>query len=268
MLTSSNGVKKLIHMETLVTDSTFGPVAHVVERMGRAFLVVCEHASKRIPAEFADLGLAPGLLSSHIAWDPGALGLAKALAEALDAPLVHGGVSRLIYDCNRPPEAPDAIPEVSEIHKIPGNCGLSRTARQARINEVYQPFHERLAEAIRACRPAVLVTIHSFTPTYRGLARAVELGILHGIDPRFALAMMENEPEGSRYNIRLNEPYGPEDKVAHILDRHGVGNGLLNVMIEVRNDLLTTPDQQRTVAELLSPWIMRTQAAVDAGEGA
>lgn len=241
-------------------DPDLGPAVHVrPARPDAAVLIVCEHASNRIPATFGDLGLAPALRDSHIAWDPGALPLAEALAGRFGAPLVHGGISRLVYDCNRPPEAPDAIPAISEIHAVPGNAGLSPEARLRRVEGVYEPFRARLAEEIATRRAALslLVTVHSFTPVYRGERRAVEVGLLHGTDPRFAAAMAAAPPKGWRRDTRINQPYGPEDGVAHTLDLHGPPNRLMSVMLEIRNDLIASAADQRAMADALAPWIGR-----------
>ncbi len=86
-------------------------------------LLVCEHASQRLPERIGSLGLSPDALSSHIAWDPGALAVCRLLSAALDATLVYQRFSRLVYDCNRPPEAESAMPQTSEIFAIPGNQG-------------------------------------------------------------------------------------------------------------------------------------------------
>ncbi len=228
-------------------------------------VVVCEHAANRTSGRFGDLGIDAALMTSHIAWDPGALGVAKALADAFGAPLVHGGLSRLLYDCNRPPEARDAIPARSEVHDIPGNRDLSEAGRARRIAEIYEPFHAGLNDMLQS-RPAlpVLITVHSFTPVYRGVTRAVELGILHGEDPTLARAMLATTPKDNRYETRINAPYGPADGVAYTLDRHGSANGLLNVMLEIRNDLIATPEAEQAMADLLAPWLERAIAA--AGE--
>ena len=227
-------------------------------------VVVCEHAVNRMSARFGDLGIDPALLDSHIAWDPGALGVAEALAKSFRAPLVHGGLSRLLYDCNRPPQAKDAIPDRSEIHDIPGNRALSETERTRRVEEIYNPFHASLADVLhtRPARP-VLITVHSFTPVYRGVTRAVELGILHGEDPTLARAMLTTAPEDNRFDTRINEPYGPADGVAYTLDRHGSANGLLNVMLEIRNDLIATSAAEQAMARMLAPWL---EAAMGAAE--
>ena len=251
--------------ESQLTGADYGEVVHVTPAAGLPeVVVVCEHASNRVPAALADLGVDACVLESHVAWDPGALPVAQHLAAALDAPLVSGGISRLVYDCNRPPEAPSAIPARSEVHDIPGNRDLSAEARQLRVSAVYEPFRRTLAEVIasNAQTLRLMVTVHSFTPVFHGAPRAVELGVLHGSDTRFARAMMASAAPDAAYVIRLNEPYSAADGVAHTLDLQGSANGLLNVMIEVRNDLIRTEDQQATIAAFLADWIARTRTAL------
>src|SRR6478752_8459128 len=118
------------------------PVAAVENPQGRSpILLICEHASNRLPARYGTLGLGPAELESHIAWDPGALGVAQALSRLLDAPLIHAGVSRLVLDLNREPSAPDSIWTLSERTTIPGNLDLDATERATRVREVYEAFH-------------------------------------------------------------------------------------------------------------------------------
>jgi predicted N-formylglutamate amidohydrolase len=254
----------LFTMDVVQVDQEFGPVVHVRPAGPDAdVILVCEHASNRFPAGDA-FGLPPELRESHIAWDPGALGVAEGLAERLAAPLVHGGVSRLVYDCNRPPEAHDAITERSETFDIPGNASISDAARRQRVERVYHPFRDRLAGEIETRRAALalLVTVHSFTPVFYGRKREVELGILHGSETCFALEMAATRPPGCALDTRINEPYGPENGVTHTLDLHGTPNGLLNVMLEIRNDLIDTADRQWEMAEMLAPWIRATLARI------
>ena len=246
----------------------FGTVVHTATASGLpSVVVVCEHASKRIPAFLGDMGLSAEALESHIAWDPGALAVAKLMAAQMSAPLVSGGVSRLVYDCNRPPEAKGAMPLRSEDIDIPANATMTPEQRQARIDNVYRPFSQALSDMIAQHKASLrlMVTVHSFTPVYLGQKRAVELGILHGADDRFAKAMMADQPKGAAYVTLLNEPYSAADGVAHTLDAQAAPNGLLNVMIEVRNDLIRTPDQQQAVADCLVPWINRTLSGFDRG---
>ncbi len=251
-------------------DPGFGPVVHIDDAPGRpSVVVVCEHASRRIPDGLGDMGLSAEALRSHIAWDPGALPVAQLLARQLNGVLVHGGVSRLVYDCNRPPEARDAMPELSEDTPIPANLELSVSARQERIEGIYVPFCRGLEDVLTRHRRTLklMVTVHSFTPIYRGAPRDVELGLLHGKDARFAKAMLASAAPELPLLTRLNEPYSAADGVAHTLDRHAAPNGLLNVMIEIRNDLIQTAEQQQVMADCMAPWINRTIPSFSSGEG-
>jgi len=216
-------------------------------------VLVCEHASAFIPEEYRNLGLDTSARVSHIAWDPGALTCARFLADQLDAVLVEGTVSRLIYDLNRPPESPTAVPPQSEAYAVPGNQDLTPAERQLRVDQYYQPFKGALEKTLQShhCAP-VLVTVHSFTPVYNGKAREVELGILHDTDQRLADAILQL---ASGYNIQRNQPYGPEDGVCHTLQLHGVNNQIHNVMLEIRNDLLTDDPSCEKIASEIAAWV-------------
>lgn len=226
-------------------------------------VLACEHASNHIPDEFGGLGLVAEARSSHIAWDPGARAMGLHLSKSLDAPFVASRISRLVYDCNRKLEAADAIPALSEIYEVPGNANLSEAQREARWRLCHEPFHAKLAETIlRAGRNAVLVTLHSFTPLYHGRPREVEIGILHDADSRLADAMLANSSDHTSHNVRRNEPYSATDGVTHTLQKHGIANNLLNVMLEIRNDLLKTEEQQERMARMLSGWLSAALAEV------
>ena len=236
------------------------PVVEVINANGRAPVVlVCEHASNAIPLYFDDLGLSEAERQSHIAWDPGARTLAVALSQALDAPLVCSRVSRLVFDCNRPADSPTAMPEKSEHTAVPGNIALSAAQAEARIEQIYEPFQSALAETITRQyevheKPA-LVTVHSFTPVFFGVPRKVQIGLLHSGNAILARAMLAAANGLSDLRIELNQPYGPEDGVSHTLDVHGENNGLLNVMIEVRNDMLGEPQSAARIATTLEKLI-------------
>ncbi len=218
-------------------------------------MILCEHASNCIPARYKGLGLAADDRDSHAAWDPGARSVAMLLSATLDAPMVASCVSRLVYDCNRPPDAPAAMPETSELIRVPGNRDLSAAARAERIETVYQPFCSAVSEVVSARKSAsqatALITVHSFTPVYYGAPRAVEMGILHDDDSRLADEMLARHDLLPHRRIERNAPYGPSDGVTHSLKLHGQSNDLMNVMLEVRNDLLRTPDDERKMAEEL-----------------
>lgn len=238
-------------------DSAFQGIVDVINPQGQGdFVLVCEHASNTIPAGLNNLGLTAADLERHIAWDPGALDVAREMARRLDAPLVASRVSRLVYDCNRACDAPDAIAVRSDSTDIPGNKDLSEGQRRARFEQYYVPFRDAVSACLDArvsrARPPVLLTVHSFSPVFAGRTREVELGIIHDQDTRFADAMLVAATSASTLLICQNEPYGPQDGVDHTLDLHGVRRGLLNAMIEIRNDLIATPDARRAIAAMLS----------------
>ncbi len=230
------------------------------------FVLVCEHASNFIPAEFENLGLTGDALQSHIAWDSGALAVAGQMSARLDAPLIAPRVSRLVCDCNRPLEAQSSIVEESEIYEIPGNVGLSEAERQARADRFYMPFHETLAACLdrrlEEGRETAVVTVHSFTPVYHGVSRDMEIGIIHDVDERFAAALFEASSATSGWVVRRNEPYGPQDGVTFTLAAHAVSRGLPNVMLEIRSDLIATESQQQQMAELLSGYVAQAMDAL------
>lgn len=252
-------------------DENLGAV--VIE--GRAapgpFVLVCEHAANDFPAPWGTLGLDAAAQAAHVAWDPGALGLARGLAARLDAPLVRATHSRLIYDLNRPPHARGAMATRSEIYDIPGNVGLSGADRLARTCALYLPFHgalrELLAERLALGDRPVLVTVHSFTPVYHGAPRTVEFGIIHDTDPTLARAVLATALAHTSLDSRLNEPYSAADEVTHTLALQATPMGLKNVMLEIRNDLIATGAAQEEMADRLAPVLKAALAQVLACEG-
>lgn len=229
----------------------------IINKDGKAPLVlVCEHATNFVPEKFNGLGLEPTRLNDHIAWDPGALNVAKSLASLLGAPLFAARISRLVYDCNRPPEAPDAIPRVSEIYEIPGNTGLLNEDKSWRVNNIYIPFHAGLSdlieEKITQDQAPLIVTIHSFVPVYKGKVRETEIGILHDEDSRLADYILEEGGRDLDFKMARNEPYNASDGVTHTLQKQAIKKKLPNVMIEIRNDLIRDEDGVQKVAEGLA----------------
>lgn len=234
-------------------------------RLARAasmIVVVCEHASAHIPAHFDNLGLAETARNSHVVWDPGALALATGVADQLDATLITAKTSRLVYDCNRPPAAPDAMPARSEIVDVPGNADLTTTDKAARVATYYEPFRAAVSQVLAELSDPILVTIHSFTPVYNGRHRDVEIGILHDSDARLADALFSTAD--TQHIVRRNEPYGPKDGVTHTLKEHALPAGYLNVMLEVRNDLIADDAAQSAMATTLSAWLQRALAKTGA----
>ncbi|CCV16128.1 N-formylglutamate amidohydrolase [Mesorhizobium sp. STM 4661] len=220
------------------------------------FVFTCDHASNFLPAEFGTLGLAAEELSRHIAWDPGALPVARRMAEALDATLVETRISRLVIDCNRPLDAPDLVPPVSETTIIPGNAGLSDKQRAARVALSWQPFHDAVGHVIykRLARgqETRLVSVHSFTPVYKGKSRPWHIGIIHDEDRRLASPLIAALQRLAGITVGVNEPYSPADRVYFTLERHARSRGLPCAMIEIRNDEISGEAGQRKWADLLT----------------
>ena len=245
------------------------PIVELSHENGSAKIVlVCEHASSFIPSALDNLGLAPADRDSHAAWDPGALSVAELMAKNLGAVLVASGVSRLVFDCNRPLGAPDATPVQSERITVPGNVGLDATARAARAQTYYAPFRAALSQAISERETPAIVTIHSFTPIYHGERRQVDIGLLHDRDARLVDIMLEMAPTHTPLSVKRNAPYGPQDGVTHTLKEHALPAKLLNVMVEIRNDLIATPDSQEAMAQTLSCWITDALETAQRGQHA
>lgn len=241
----------MVDEEARVIAPEDGPVGAVLNPDGGApVCLVCEHAGSAIPSSLGDLGLRREDRFSHAVWDIGAGALATQLSERLDAPLVIARFSRLVYDLNRAPDAPDALTTRTETVDVPGNEGLGQEDLKARVRDLYDPFHGLLASTLDSFRaPPALVTVHSFTPTWHGTARETEIGLLHDDDPTLAEAMLRAADQ--TWRTELNQPYSAKDGVTHTLNRHGTERGIQNVMIEVRNDLLGTEDQIDRIAEAL-----------------
>lgn len=244
----------------------------VANRHGRSpYVLVCDHASNAMPAEFGFLGLAAEDLQRHIAWDPGAAPVARMMAKALDATLVESRISRLVVDCNRPLDAPDLIPELSETTVVPGNRNLGEEARAGRVALAYDPFHAAIegvvGERLRAGRETRLVSIHSFTPIYRGISRPWHIGVIHDDDRRLSTPLIAKLQGLEDIVVGVNEPYSPEDRVYFTLERHARSRGLPCVMIEIRNDQIPAEAGQRKWAELLSSVFaeLEPEAAWDGG---
>ena len=238
------------------------PVSSFNESGRAGVLLVCEHASSYIPPRFKNLQLSDEVLHSHAALDIGALDLARILSKLLDAPLLATGVSRLVYDCNRAPGAPGAMPEKSEVFEIPGNQNLTESEIKMRLESYYLPFETAVSKCLaRYDTPPLFITIHSFTPIYHGESREVDIGLVCDQDSRLGESMVELAPELTTHCVRLNEPYGPGEGVTHTLGFHATSNGLLNVMIEIKNDLLASHEQRGKMAITLAALISRSAEA-------
>ena len=256
-------------VSSLLDPAEEAPVAIRHPHGASDFLFVCEHASRRLPQALGTLGLDQATLESHIAWDIGGLAVAERLSDALDATLVSQTYSRLAYDCNRPPESAAAVPATSEVFEVPGNRDLSATALKARADTFYHPFQDAVAAIVAERRAAgrrvAIVTIHTFTPVYFGARRLVEIGVLHDSDARLADALLTAlGAKAGGLRVERNEPYGPADGVTHTLRLQALPHGLLNVMIEIRNDLVRSADGQEKLAQILGDSLAAALAVSEA----
>jgi predicted N-formylglutamate amidohydrolase len=206
------------------------------------FLLTCDHYGRLIPRALGDLGLPASELTRHIAWDIGIAGVAEQLSKHLDAHLVAQRYSRLVIDCNRPPCVASSIPVLSEATAVPGNEGLTRKAAEARRVAIFEPYHRRIADVIdrrlREGRPTVLVSLHSFTPVYAGVARPWHIGTLYHRDthlPPLLLQLFRGEGD---LVVGDNEPYAVSDGTDYTIPIHGEARGLMNSGIEIRQDLI------------------------------
>src|ERR1700735_5844480 len=212
-------------------------------RQGRSnFVIVVDHASRRIPRRLKDLGLPESELQRHIAWDIGALGVARQVAAALDAPLLAQNYSRLVIDCNRDQKVPPSIPRLSEASEIPGNADLSEAERTARRVEIFEPYHRRVRELLderaAAGRPTILVAQHSMTNIYHGVRREMHAAVLYNRDRRFAGLVLDALRREAGLVVADNEPYFVSDETDYSIPRHGEARGLPHVEIEIRQDLV------------------------------
>jgi predicted N-formylglutamate amidohydrolase len=220
------------------------------------FLLTCDHYGRLIPQALGDLGVPASELTRHIAWDIGIAGVAEALAKHLDAHLVAQRYSRLVIDCNRPPAAASSIPRISEATVIPGNEGITRDAATARRAAIFDPYHRRITDIIdrRLAEniPTVLVSLHSFTPLYAGLARPWHIGTLYQRDTRLPPLLLKALRAESDLVVGDNEPYAVSDETDYTIPVHGEARGLMNTGIEIRQDLITEPSDQKSWADRLA----------------
>ncbi len=219
------------------------PAWRAVNPGGRApVLLVCDHASNRIPTALGTLGLPPAELERHIAWDIGAAAVTERLAGLLDAPALLSGYSRLVLDCNRHPGGAGSIPAESDGVAVPGNRDLSEAAVAARVAALFQPYQQaiadRLAAFARAGTAPALVSIHSFTPAMNGVPRPWHVGILWDEDPRIARPLLDALGADARLVVGDNEPYSARQPHGYTTAVHGTRTGLPHVLIEIRQDLI------------------------------
>ncbi len=224
---------------------------------GRAHcLLLCDHASNHIPAPYGQLGLPSQDMTRHIAWDIGAAELTRALATCLDAPALLARFSRLVIDPNRGLDDPTLVMRLYDRGVIPGNRMVDDAEIKRRADLFYAPYDNAITTAIdlkmKRGLPPALISVHSFTPEFKGQARPWDIGILwNGFDGRLALPLMERLTRHDKLCVGDNLPYSgalPGDT----LDRHAAARGLAHVLIEIRHDLVAAPEKILPLAQFLA----------------
>jgi predicted N-formylglutamate amidohydrolase len=225
------------------------------DRPGR-WLVTCDHATNRVPDDIGggSLGIGPADMARHIAYDVGALGLTRALAAALDSPAIWSDFSRLVIDPNRGEDDPTLVMKLYDGTIIPANRHVDSRETARRLETLYRPYHAAYAKLAARRADTVIVAIHSFTPCLKGRApRPWHVGVLYShLDERFSKPLIARLAAEADLCIGDNEPYAghlPGDAI----DRHALQPGRHNTLIELRNDLIATPEQQQAWAARLAP---------------
>jgi predicted N-formylglutamate amidohydrolase len=234
-------------------------------------VLICDHASNRVPVEYGHLGVDEGILGTHIAWDIGAGDLTRRLSALLGAGAILSVASRLVIDCNRPPGHESSIPSQSHGIPIPGNIHLPPGDTQQREQQFFHPYQSAVDEELRSFEaegvaPA-LISVHSFTPELEDVARPWHIGILSDRDRRLADAVLATFNGDRRWVLGDNEPYSGSYPEGYSCRHHGDAAKRINVTIEVRQDLIETPEDAEEVAAALAPRIRHAVGVVgDAGD--
>lgn len=225
-------------------EPAFPPVETVEGRLDAGVLIVCDHASSAIPPGYGSLGLEPEALGRHIAYDIGAAALARALAARLAAPAVLTTFSRLLIDPNRGADDPTLVMRYSDGAIVPGNAKTDAKEIARRLERFWTPYRDEVAGTVEAMtatgEPPALVSIHSFTPVWRGAPRRWKVGVLWDLDDRIAKPLLEGLAAESDLHVEGigdNEPYDGA-LAGDTIDAVATARGLANALIEIRQDLI------------------------------
>ncbi|WP_169577530.1 N-formylglutamate amidohydrolase [Sinimarinibacterium sp. CAU 1509] len=233
---------------------------------GSEFLLVCEYASPRLPASLGTLGLKDTQLDGPLAWDIGAVSVARLLSDRLEAPLIEANYSRLVIDCNRPLDAADSINCRTEWGEIDGNLELDPEAVAERIAGVFTPFHDTLRKLIdqrlRARRPTRLIALRSFAPSFRGDERPWDISLMFDRDARLGHALQQLLKRDERLQVGINEPQSMDDTNDYTLSQHAESRGLPHVGLSIRQDLITDVAGQKNWAGRLASLLKQAGAGL------
>jgi predicted N-formylglutamate amidohydrolase len=221
----------------------------------RGCLLVCDHATNRIPPGFDCLGLDEEQMERHIAYDPGGAGVTAGLSELLGVPAVMADFSRLLIDPNRGEDDPTLVMRLSDGKTIPGNARIGEAEIERRRSLLYDPYHGAIEQALDAGiasgRIPAILSIHTFTEVWRGRPRPWHGAILWDEDPRLAHPLIEGLRTEADLIIGDNEPYTGK-LYGDCMYKHGTHRGLAHALVEIRQDLVREPEGQRRWAERLA----------------
>jgi len=250
-----------------LSERIFAPVEIVEGRLDAGALILCDHASNALPEEYGDLGLPKSAFQRHIAYDIGAAWLTRRLAKRLGAPALLTTFSRLLIDPNRGHDDPTLVMRYSDGAIVPGNGRVDEDEIERRKRRYWRPYRERIRETIAAMMatgetPAIL-SIHSFTPIWRGKKRPWKLGVLWDADPRLPEVLLKAFAQGLSLKpgeIGDNEPYDGA-LAGDTIDDVATALHLANALIEVRQDLIATRESAEgwadRLAEVAAPLVAR-----------
>ena len=248
--------------EPLIAPLTTETYTVLTGRADAGLVVLCDHASNAFPSGYGTLGMPPDQLKRHIAYDIGAAEVTRALSAALGVPAILTHYSRLLIDPNRGTDDPTLIMRLSDGAVVPGNRTVDAAERERRIGRYHAPYHDAIDRLIDACaatgNPPALLSIHSFTESWRGLPRPWHVGVLWDADDRLAAPLLEALDTQNDLIVGDNEPYSGRLQ-GDTLWRHGTGRGLVHALIEIRQDLIREERGQLAWSERLAR-VMRALA--------
>lgn len=218
-------------------------------------VVICDHATNTVPdfVNGGDLGIGPTDMARHIAYDVGALGVSRRLAEHLDAPLIYSNFSRLVIDPNRGEDDPTLVMQLYDGSIIPANRKISRTEKNKRLEKCYHPYHKALESTLAGYDNPVILSIHTFTKQLNGYEqRPWHVGVLYSHDERLSKPLLTELNTHQDLNIGANQPYSGHLK-GDTMDAHALQHGRIHALIEIRNDLIETVENQHKWADKLAP---------------
>jgi predicted N-formylglutamate amidohydrolase len=232
------------------------PFEEIAGDVAGGLILICDHASNRLPPGYGTLGLPASELERHIAFDPGAAAVTRALASRLHAPAVLSSFSRLLIDINRGADDPTLVMRLSDGAVVPANRGAGEAERARRIALYHAPYHDAVARlidrALAAGTVPAIISIHSFTPVWRGQARRWQVGVLWDADPRVAAPLIAALAADGATVVGDNEPYDGA-LAGDTLYRHGTARGLAHALIELRQDLIADDAGVAIWADRLAP---------------